>query len=305
MAYTKHTLFPVILHDNFSQANSCKLGISGHYHEMFELFFLHQGRVLITLDGSSHYLESDQLIWILPQTVHAISSITGQPFFYSTIQFHPSLFLQEDPDICKIPHYQYILNRSYSIENIVRKNTDEGKETLDLYQRLLSLLKERPFGYEIGVKGYLELMLFALLSNTQPPVPENFHRTQLEIVYDFIESNYMNNISIDTLAVLCNMSKFYFIRYFRKVTQQTPIEYVNAVRIRKACQLLSQEENKILDIALMVGIQDVSYFNRLFKKTLGITPTRYREQVQKDKTSQNSIYYEEKNDVIPFYSYTY
>ena len=305
MTYTKHTPFPVILHDNLSQTNSSKLGISGHYHEMFELFFLHQGRVLITLDGTSHYLESDQLIWILPQTVHAISSVTGQPFFYSTIQFPPDLFGQEDTSICKIPHYQYILNRNYPIENIVRKNTDEGKETLDLFQHLLSLLKEKPFGYEIGVKGYLELMLFTLLSNTQPTVPENFRRTQLEIVYDFIESNYMNNISIDTLAVLCNMSKFYFIRYFRKVTQQTPIEYINTVRIQKACRLLSQEENKILDIAMAVGIKDVSYFNRLFKKTLGITPTRYRDQIQKDKKSQNSIYYEEKSDGIPFYSYTY
>lgn len=62
---------------------------------------------------------------------------------------------------------------------------------------------------------------------------------------------------------------------------------------------------KILDIAMAVGIQDLSYFNRMFKKIIGVTPTKYRMQLQQQRTEQRALYYEEEEEDIPFYSYTY
>lgn len=305
MIQNRNITFPVTVFDNLNSLQTNKLGISDHHHDSFEFFHLHQGRILIILDGTSHYMESDQCICILPGTVHSIHSVSGQPFFYSTIQFRPDLLLKDLAGFCGLPFYQKLLDHSLPVETIIRKTFQSGQIFLELYHHLFLLLKEKPYGYEIGAKGYLELMMYQLFRSSKPIYQEESEKNDLQMVYEFIESNYMNNITIDTLAVLSNMSKYYFIRYFRKAAGQTPIEYINSVRIQKACELLKENSMKILDIAIAVGIQDLSYFNRLFKRIMGITPTKYRAQAEQCATEQRALYYEEESEDVPFYSYTY
>lgn len=305
MTQHKNAAFPITAFDNLNERRPAKLGISDHHHDACELFMLHQGQVLIILDGTSHYLESDQCICILPGTVHCVRSVSGHPFFYSTVQFRLDHLMADASGLQASCYYQRLMDHSYPAETVIRKDTDSGLQMIDLYQKLILLLKTRPYGYEIGARGYLELILFQIYQSGPKTERAVANTKDLQMVYEFIDSNYMNNITVDTLAMLSNMSKYYFIRYFRKATGQTPVEYVNYVRIQKACEFLKEQDMKILDIAMAVGIQDLSYFNRMFKKIIGVTPTKYRMQLQQQRTEQRALYYEEEKEDIPFYSYTY
>ncbi|MCZ8511090.1 helix-turn-helix domain-containing protein [Paenibacillus filicis] len=92
----------------------------------------------------------------------------------------------------------------------------------------------------------------------------------------YMQEHYRNDISLDELAEHCGTNVFMLSRSFKQVTGKNFIDYLTELRMAKAKELLRNSERKINDIAEQVGYQH-SYFNRIFKKYEGITPTRYRE----------------------------
>ena len=73
------------------------------------------------------------------------------------------------------------------------------------------------------------------------------------------------------------MSPKYFCRFFRTITQQTPMDYVNYYRIERAARLLSSADWSVTAVGLECGFNDSSYFVKAFKKYKGITPKQYQK----------------------------
>ncbi|UUZ96216.1 helix-turn-helix transcriptional regulator [Paenibacillus sp. P25] len=92
----------------------------------------------------------------------------------------------------------------------------------------------------------------------------------------FIRQNYKNDISLDDCAEHCGTNVFMLSRSFKQVTGKNFIDYLTESRIEKAKEPLRNSGQKINDIAEQVGYQH-SYFNRIFKKHEGVTPSKYRE----------------------------
>lgn len=89
---------------------------------------------------------------------------------------------------------------------------------------------------------------------------------------DYISENFTNNISIDELSSLCNVSKYHFIRIFKQVTGYTPNSYINRVRTNYAKQLLLNGAN-VTEAATASGFSDIHYFSNCFKKYNGCRPS--------------------------------
>ena len=92
----------------------------------------------------------------------------------------------------------------------------------------------------------------------------------------FIHENYSEKTTINLLAKECNMSEYYFAHFFKKVTKMTPVEYLNDYRIKKACLLIKNSDFNIIDIAYEIGFNNLSNFNRIFKKIMKMTPSSFR-----------------------------
>jgi YesN/AraC family two-component response regulator len=109
-----------------------------------------------------------------------------------------------------------------------------------------------------------------------PPshVPENIGRSLA-----FIEKNLNSPIHLDQIARQAFMSKYHFCRIFKKYIGATPMQYVMNLRLRKAVTLLKRKDLKICDIALKSGFNDLSEFNKQFKKLYGSPPSSFREPV--------------------------
>lgn len=90
----------------------------------------------------------------------------------------------------------------------------------------------------------------------------------------FIDNNYADTIDVNNIADEAFFSKFHFIRLFKKAYGKTPHQYLTAVRIEKAKQLL-QADKSISDVCYAVGFESASSFTGLFKRLVGITPTAY------------------------------
>ncbi len=96
-------------------------------------------------------------------------------------------------------------------------------------------------------------------------------------VKEFIYKNYMQNISIEDIANAVYLSPSYLCTLFKKETNTTLIAYLTQFRIDKAKELLKKTHIKNVEIANMVGYDSPSYFNMIFKKFTGVTPSEYRK----------------------------
>ncbi len=87
--------------------------------------------------------------------------------------------------------------------------------------------------------------------------------------------------TIEDIAKRVYLSASYIRRLFKSQTGNTILNYLQAVRMEKALELLAQPQYKIHEIGMMVGYENPSYFNLVFKKYHGITPGAYRDQMTK------------------------
>jgi len=100
----------------------------------------------------------------------------------------------------------------------------------------------------------------------------------VSVIKLYIDNHFADSINLDLLAEVCHGSPYHLQRTFKKVLDITPLEYVQKLRITEAQKQLIHSDQAITNIAMSVGISNVSYFVTLFKKKTGCTPTEYRYQ---------------------------
>jgi AraC-like DNA-binding protein len=107
----------------------------------------------------------------------------------------------------------------------------------------------------------------------QPKEQERFSK-----IHRYIEENFMKEIDFQEVADVAGLTLPAFCRYFKKMTQMTFTDFVNEFRINHARNLLLQGQN-ITTIGYEVGFNNLSHFNRTFKKIMGTTPSEYLKKV--------------------------
>ena len=99
----------------------------------------------------------------------------------------------------------------------------------------------------------------------------------IQKVINYIQLNLSGSLSLKHLAGVCYISPSYLSYLFKQETGQTLTDYINTCRVERAARRLRETEDSVSDIAESVGVLDVNYFTKIFKKSMGITPTAYRK----------------------------
>ena len=100
---------------------------------------------------------------------------------------------------------------------------------------------------------------------------------RLQKVHHFIEANYQNEIDVNTVANLCNLTTAAFCRYFKKSTHYTFTDFLNQFRINQSKKLLLQGKN-VTEACYESGFANISYFNKTFKKVTGENPSAFKKK---------------------------
>ncbi|MBN2167031.1 MAG: AraC family transcriptional regulator [Marinilabiliaceae bacterium] len=107
--------------------------------------------------------------------------------------------------------------------------------------------------------------------------------SRLEKILSFINNNFTETHSLDYFGKLIGMNKSAFCRYFKTKTGKTIIEYIHDMRIGYACKLLTDNSMTTSEIAFECGFNNISNFNRVFKRKVKITPTTYQLKIKGEK----------------------
>ncbi|MDR6229748.1 AraC-like DNA-binding protein [Pseudomonas sp. SORGH_AS199] len=105
---------------------------------------------------------------------------------------------------------------------------------------------------------------------------------------NFIFDHYQRDFTQEEVAEHLGMTPTYFSRFFRQATGRTFVEFVNSLRISKACEMLSHSRMPVTDICFEAGFNNISNFNRRFHQLKGMTPRQYRTLTVQRLTEQNA-----------------
>ncbi len=130
---------------------------------------------------------------------------------------------------------------------------------------------------ETAMVGYLYLFIAALMKETQELEPRSASSGSQYVLnaIKYIQFNYSHDISIDDVAKSVGVSRSHLYRVFMSNVGKSPIDYLTEYRVNEACNLLRSSKLSIAEVAISVGFFDQFYFSRVFKKAMGVPPSKY------------------------------
>ncbi len=117
------------------------------------------------------------------------------------------------------------------------------------------------------------------------PKDQKTHFQELQRVIEYLESHFVDEVTVDKLAGIAGISVPHFNRRFRQLLRLSPMEYVLSLRIQETQRQLITNNHSIGDIAIATGFFDQSHFTKRFRKTTGMTPLAYRKRFKKQSST--------------------
>lgn len=251
-----------------------------HFHNYLEIGFCYTGTGYMTM-GEEQYRFHDRMFTVIPANYpHNTSS---------------------DPDT--VSRWEYLFIDVKSILQSITRSPAQAEKIENRINAGALLLKEE----EYPDLAYLLLRIFDTMRNMEEYYlqeakglaaaffiraarlnSEEGEKTQEEEngkvtnmisrSLDYIANNYMHNIKAEDIAGHCHVSETHFRRVFTEHMHMTPLEYLNFVRIRTACEYLKTTDTAVAEIAHKCGFATNSTFNRNFKQIMGVTPIKWKQR---------------------------
>ena len=254
-----------------------------HWHNEMEIIYIKKGRGNITLDFESHYVEAGDIVVVIPGQTHGISQLNNYSMEYENIIFELDMFIAKHADGLELKYFNPLLSGDLIFNHIITRDDNGYSHLANCLNRADALCSmDFPKGYELAIKGYMYEFFYYLNniceSRSLIKAEPSKNIDKIKDVIKYIETNYQRAITIDEIAGVCNFSSSHFMKYFKKVMNTSFIDYLNEYRLSVASRLLLTTSDNILEIAAECGYDNLSYFNRLFKKKFGVTPSAYRNK---------------------------
>lgn len=230
-----------------------------HLHQSFELIYLDEGEMTVTVNNTPYKLQTGEALFIFPNQLHSIQSKCSQhTLFIFSPHIIQSFFVEKNGKLPK--SNQLALSKDYA--------------------QLLKGLSQQSSEYQIKGVLYMICDLFDKQNKYYDSLSNKENALSKILLY--IEHNFKNSCSINDIAKNTLYNPEYISRMFKKHIGISCKYYITARRLSYATYLLNKTEETCLSCAIESGFHSLRSFNRNFKKYLHISPMEYRVQMRND-----------------------
>lgn len=253
-----------------------------HWHPEIEISYIHKGTARYHIDYDFFNSQEGDIILVRPNGMHSIHPIGQTEEISETFTFHLDMIGQSHLDQTSLHYLQPLQNGTLKFIPRIQPHM-EGYETIKAcLLSIFSLAKNEGRHFELLLKAKLHELIYLLFlhRHVNKKVTDDVYRKNAKIrqVIDYINQNYHQELSIEQLALIMGYSKPHFMSLFKQHAGISCMDFIIRVRLNQAKQLLIHSHLSILEIADKVGFQNISHFNRQFKKHYLATPSQYRKE---------------------------
>ena len=220
------------------------------------LFYITKGKTIFDKGKNTELIAGKGDIVFLPDNITYISEWdTSEKGEYMVLHFTiDTLHIKMPSKICIASH-------------------DHDGIYLKMFENAYKICSQGRLGYRLELMSVVYKIIHNLYCETSIYKMKSEYRNIYPAIL-YLENHYTENITVNTLAAMCNMSEGNFRRYFKKYSDMSPITYRNYLRIKRSFELLKSGEFNVSEAASMVNIDDICYFHKLFKRVYGVSPKK-------------------------------
>lgn len=267
-----------IFQDNLEKSN-------WHYHDSYEISFITEGSgKRIVGDSIEEFYPGDLVflgrnlphVWIAEKDRH---EPTGRALEMVYLRFLPELVF---PNLVSLPEF-------FNLKKAVELS-DRGIQIVgDTLNEVSQLMLQLPY-----LKSFDRMLTFLKILDIIGKSESNITLTgkeylssrfvsgnrRIETIHNYLMNHYREDINLQQIAALVSMAEGSVCRYFKSQTGVALFEYLNKIKIEFACKLLMDPDLNINEVCFDSGFNNLSHFNKQFRKVKGLPPTQYRRQVR-------------------------
>ena len=239
-----------------------------HTHQFSELFYVLRGEGVFYIENEKISVKTDDLMIINPYIEHTEKTLPNNPMEYIVFGVEGLAFSFNNPDQDTSKGYSF-----YSYGH-------EKNQFINFAQLMIHEFENKKPGFEKVCHGLLEVLLVYISRKQNLSVISNSSfrlSKECALAKRYIDINYSQNITLDSLAKITHINKYYLAHSFTECIGQSPINYLADRRIEACKELLTTSDLSVTQIASSAGFSSQSYFSQLFNKKTGMSPRQYRK----------------------------
>ena len=243
---------------------------TSHFHEYYELYFLISGDVTHFVEENTYRVVDDEVVIVAPKVIHRTTAIHSDTRTRAILCFSANeleAMEKEEPGITAF------------LQNVIiscsKKRFEQIAETLNKM-----LFEQENENSRVLLRAYLYELLINLKRQAKTGISPMRSNEGVDIriqnVIKYINENYSEALTLESLAKRFFVSSAYLSRRFKKTTGFSYIEYLVNLRVKKAAEFLETTNRSITEIAVSTGFGSSNHFCKTFKKIMGQSPAGYR-----------------------------
>ncbi|MGJ1323459.1 helix-turn-helix domain-containing protein [Sphingobacterium faecium] len=251
-----------------------------HYHDEYELNLIINGKGARRIIGNHiETIDELELVLVGPNLPHAwfTHQCQSEEIQEITVQWHKDLF---DEKFLKRNQLNFI-KKMFELSS---KGLSFSKEAIEMIAPRIKDLDKKS-GFDSVISLMLILRDLSSSRGVQTLSGDNFiqvdnfsyNSRRLDKAFEYMNAHYGKPISLKEIAKLVNMTEVSFSRFIKKRTGNTFIDSLTEIRLGHATRLLIETTHAVAEVSFTCGFNNISNFNRIFKKKKGCTPTEFRE----------------------------
>jgi AraC-like DNA-binding protein len=238
--------------------------------DSFLFIIVKSGSGVFTYEEQTYYLNSGDYVFIDCKIPYSHKSSESDPWELMWVHFNGTLMDK---------YYSYFSQKISSI--ILHQNNQDELSLSYILEQLIELASQKETDTELLISNLLNELVTKILTFKEIQLTsEESSGTEKKMkrVKNYIDEHFNEKISLDIVAAEFYISKFHMAREFKKAYGNTIVNYIMEKRITKAKELLRFSDMQIEEIGHICGIEDNSYFNKVFRKIEGMTASVYRKK---------------------------
>ncbi len=250
---------------------------NAHKHDFCEIIFVSDGDGYVTLGDERRYLTRGDIVIYNPNTLHSEESSVDSPMELFFIALDRMAITDLEKNYLLPPNYNFVYHSGKYYDTF-----------LSYFSRIITEFENKDeFYVEIAqnLSRTMLMYIFRIINEqTTDSVPLLKGNKSIDLAVKYINGNFKSDITLEDIANKCYVNKYYLSHQFTRHQGVSVGKYILSLRISEAMRLLKETQLSVNDVAEASGFNDISYFCRMFKKTVLLTPLQYRKR-EKDKNT--------------------